>query len=136
VSLRYLLDTSVLVDWLRGRGVPGDNEFDGAPGQAAISTVTVMELEYGCELARDPVAMRADVRSLIALMTVLPFDEEAAFHAGRVRAELRRAGTPIGPYGTLIAGHALALDLTAVTRNPREFERVPGLRVEDWSRGV
>lgn len=50
----------------------------------------------------------------------------------RLRAELASAGTPIGPYDVLIAGQALSRDMTLVTRNPREFQRVPELRLEDW----
>jgi tRNA(fMet)-specific endonuclease VapC len=133
VTLDYLLDTNVLVAWLRGRRTPDPARFDAARGRSAVSTVTVMELEYGCELARDPDAARADTSGLLALMAVVPFDRAAAAQAGRVRAALRRAGTPIGPHDALIAGHALALGLTVVTRNTREFARVPGLRVEDWA---
>ena len=63
---------------------------------------------------------------------ILPFDAEDARHAGEVRAALERAGTPIGGYDVLIAGQALARDLILVTHNMREFERVAGLRIEDW----
>jgi tRNA(fMet)-specific endonuclease VapC len=63
---------------------------------------------------------------------VLGFDANDARHAGQVRASLAAAGTPIGPYDVLIAGQALARNLTLVTSNVREFRRVPGLRVKDW----
>ena len=63
---------------------------------------------------------------------MLEFDEDDARCAGEIRDLLRRAGTPIGPYDTLIAGQALARDLTLVTHNTREFSRVSGLRLEDW----
>ena len=62
----------------------------------------------------------------------MPFDDVDARVAAEIRAVLRRAGTPIGPYDNLIAGQALARDLTLVTRNIREFERVQGLRLENW----
>ena len=60
------------------------------------------------------------------------FEEQDAFRAAEIRAALRAQGTPIGPYDVLIAGQALARDLTLITRNTREFSRVDGLRVEDW----
>ena len=64
----------------------------------------------------------------------MPFDDRAAGAYGRVRAHLERAGTPIGPFDALIAAHALSLDLILVSHNEREFQRVNGLRVEDWTR--
>ena len=63
---------------------------------------------------------------------VLPLTSDDAMRAAEIRAVLQRQGTPIGPYDTLIAGQALARDLTLVTRNIREFERVEGLRLENW----
>ncbi|AKA22718.1 pirin [Pseudomonas chlororaphis] len=68
----------------------------------------------------------------MARLEVLAYDHEAAIHSGQLRAELARAGTPIGPYDQLIAGHARSRGLVLVTNNVREFERVPGLRIEDW----
>ena len=67
-------------------------------------------------------------------MDVLPFDDQAATHFGQVRAELTKTGKPIGPYDSMIAGHARALGLILVTNNMREFKRVPGLRVQNWTR--
>jgi tRNA(fMet)-specific endonuclease VapC len=67
-------------------------------------------------------------------LEIVAFGPEAAAAYGRIRATLERAGTPIGPLDTLIAAHALSLGVTLVTNNTREFERVPGLRAEDWAR--
>lgn len=63
---------------------------------------------------------------------IVEFDREDARQAGLVRADLAARGTPIGPYDVLIAGQALARGLTLMTRNTREFSRVPGLQIEDW----
>ena len=68
-----------------------------------------------------------------ARLEVLSYDFDAAVHSGQLRAELARGGTPIGPYDQMIAGHARSLGLVLVTNNIREFERVPGLRIEDWA---
>ena len=65
-------------------------------------------------------------------MTVLPLDEPADEHYADIRAELERAGTPIGSHDLFIAAHARSRDMTLITHNMREFTRVPGLRVEDW----
>ncbi len=67
-----------------------------------------------------------------ARLEVLAYDDEAAAHSGQLRAELARSAMPIGPYEQLIAGHARSRGLILVTNNRCEFERVPGLRIEDW----
>lgn len=69
----------------------------------------------------------------LALVDTIDFDSSAATHAGQIRAVLGSAGTPIGSYDALIAAHARSRGLVVVTNNLREFERVPGLLVEDWS---
>ena len=69
---------------------------------------------------------------MIARLEVLPFNAVAATHFGQLRAELAGAGTPIGPYHLMIAGHARASGLVLVTNNVDEFKRVPGLRIENW----
>ena len=76
---------------------------------------------------------RRKVRIAGARLEVLPFEERAAAHYGEIRADLERAGTPIGPYDLMIAGHARSQGLTLVTNNTREFERVGGLRTENWA---
>lgn len=99
----------------------------------AISTITVSELANGAEKSADANANRRAVGHFLALARVLPFDASAAQHAGEIRARLA-AETPIGGYDVLIAGHARSAGLTVVTNNSREFERVPGLEVVDWTR--
>ena len=74
-----------------------------------------------------------DIEAMVARLEVLPFDTKAAYHFGQIRATLYRLGKPIGPYDMMIAGQARALGLTLVTNNVKEFERVPGLLLEDWS---
>ena len=69
----------------------------------------------------------------LAPLEVIPFDEDAAESHGDLRATLEKSGRPIGPLDTLIAGHALSLDATLVTNNTREFQRVRGLRLENWT---
>jgi tRNA(fMet)-specific endonuclease VapC len=72
------------------------------------------------------------VDSLLELTEVLPFDRAAAVQAGIIRATLAKTGKTIGPFDSLLAGHARSKGLTVVTANVREFSRVPGLQTEDW----
>lgn len=92
-----------------------------------------MELIYGAEKSSNPERNLADVEGFAARLEVLPYDKQAVAYSGQLRAELARVGKPIGPYDQMIAGHARSPGLILVTNNLREFERVPGLRVEDWA---
>jgi tRNA(fMet)-specific endonuclease VapC len=127
-----LLDTSVLIELLRGRAETARSRFVDARGSIAVSTISVHELAYGVERSARPEANREAVTELLSLVTVLPFDEPAAAAAAAIRADLARRGTPIGAFDFLIAGHALAMGMTVVTNNLSEFARVHGLVVEDW----
>ena len=76
--------------------------------------------------------VRHQVEAFAARLEVLPFDAEAAAHFGEIRADLERRGLIIGPYDLMIAGHARSRGLVVVTGNLGEFNRVAGLRSEDW----
>ena len=99
-----------------------------------MSAVTLGEMIYGAEKSAQVTRNLEDIEGLAARMDVLPFDYQAAAHCGQLRAELVKKGKPIGPYDLMIAGHARSLGLILVTNNLREFKRVPGLRVENWTR--
>jgi len=134
VTLRYMIDTNVAIDLLRGGSRLDRQRFIDAEGAIAVSSVTVMELEFGIERSARPATNRAEVTALLSRLVVLPLDQPAAEHAGRIRADLASAGLTIGPFDTLIAGHARAAALILVTHNVDEFSRVPGLLTEDWTR--
>jgi tRNA(fMet)-specific endonuclease VapC len=102
------------------------------PDRVAISVVTAIELRQGAEASRAAAKSHARIDDFLSEMPVLPLDAVVARTVGRVRAILRGSGKPIGDLDSLIAGHALALRLTLVTHNTREFTRVKGLTVEDW----
>lgn len=133
MELTYLLDTNVLILLLRGRAEALRPKLKASSGRLAVSTVSVAELEFGLDRSTKPEHDHARVEGLLSLLRVLPFDRRAAHHAGRIASELNRRGTPIGPYDTLIAGHARSQGLVVVTTNFREFARVPGLQAEDWT---
>lgn len=128
----FLLDTDILVELLRGRGDGLRARFNRHEESIHVSSVSVMELVYGCERAGDVPRSHRAVAEFLAFVSVLDFDAPAALEAGKVRAALARAGTPIGAYDVLLAGHARARALTLVKRNVGEFARVPGLVVESW----
>jgi len=130
--VKYLLDTNILIDAIKNRPASLRERFTRCHGQMAMSSVSLLELVYGAEKSAAPDRNLRDIEGLTARMDVLPFDAAAATHAGRIRAELARAGTPIGPYDQMIAGHARGLGLTLVSNNLREFERVQGLLMENW----
>jgi len=99
----------------------------------SISTITLAELEHGVALSAYPEKNEDALAQFLTLIEVLPFDAKAAAHYGSIRADLQRKGTLIGQMDLLIAAHARAYGLTAVTNNMREFTRVEGLTVEDWT---
>ncbi|KQS59373.1 plasmid maintenance protein [Rhizobium sp. Leaf371] len=131
--LRYMLDTNICIYTIKNRPPAVRDAFNRHSGQLCISAVSLMELLYGAEKSVSPAANLQVVEGFAARLDVLPYDELAAGHTGQLRAELSRAGTPIGPYDQLIAGHARSRGLTLVTNNRRDSTRVPGLRVEDWT---
>lgn len=132
MSLRYLLDSSIAIDLLRRPNRALYDRLQQHTGALATSTVVVTELRFGAEASMTIGENHHKVDALLQLISVLDFDAAAAEHAGEIRARLKTAGTPIGPYDAMIAGHARSRGLVVVTGNVREFERVDGLRVEQW----
>jgi tRNA(fMet)-specific endonuclease VapC len=131
--LKFMLDTNICIFTIKNKPAHVREHFIRQHGLMCISTVTLAELFYGVEKSANPARNLAEVEGFAARLEVLDFDGHAAAHTGQIRAELARTGTPIGPYDQMIAGHARSRGLIIVTNNRREFDRVPGLRVEDWS---
>jgi tRNA(fMet)-specific endonuclease VapC len=128
---RFLLDANVVITVLKARATPLAEKVYSYPlDEIAISSIVTFELFFGAFKSAQP------EHNLVLLeasrFPILGFDANDARHAGQIRASLAAAGTPIGPYDVLIAGQALARDLTLITNNVREFRRVRGLNVEDW----
>jgi tRNA(fMet)-specific endonuclease VapC len=102
-------------------------------GDITISAVTLAELRYGVAKSRYRGKNAKALDEFILPLEVLPFDEDATKSYGEIRAALEKAGTPIGSMDLMIAAHAASLDMTLVTNNTREFSRVSGLKVADWT---
>jgi tRNA(fMet)-specific endonuclease VapC len=130
--LKYLLDTDTLIYVFKRAGNCLARLNAQIDSDVAISTISLFELEYGMGKTGNRVKMDSYVLSLCRRYAVLDFDRSASVQAGAMRALLHTSGTPNGPYDVQIAGIALANNLTVVTRNVREFSRVPQLKVKNW----
>lgn len=132
--LRYMLDTDICSGVIKMRSPALLERFNSHAEEICVSSITLAELYFGAERS-DAERRRRLLRTIEHLagrLETLPFGEQAAVHYGQLRAELERAGKMIGSNDMLIAAHARSEGLTVVTNNGREFERVPGLRVENW----
>jgi len=132
----FFLDTNICIFLLNQReGFRGIvRRMDGFKrGQVGISMVTVAELEFGAAASQRQGDNLSRLERFLLDFELFPFDRPAAQRYGPLRAHLQAKGTPIGPMDCLIAAHALAAEAILVTNNTREFARVPGLDVEDWS---
>ena len=134
MTLKYLLDTDVFSLMVKGQDAAINTRLQSlTKGEGILSVITAGEFYYG--VAHAPVSALRDQRAqrLLDFCGLLPLDGEVATRYGTVRADLRRAGTPIGPNDLWLAAQALAHGLVMVTRNAREFKRVKGLKVETWA---
>ena len=128
----WMLDTNTLSDLIRNpRGVLVQRLSSAEPDAICTSIVVACEMRFGAKRKGSHVLTNR-VEQLLASLTILPLDEPADQHYADIRAVLERAGTPIGNHDLFIAAHARSRNVTLVTHNMRELERVPGLRVEDW----
>lgn len=131
--MKYLLDTNVVSDFVRGEPAVIARLKREAPADLAVSVITQLEVEYG--LVRAPHLLPqvgVAMRELLDTIAVLPFEREDAHVAAPLRANLAAWGAPIGAYDLLLAATALRRGLTLATHNVREFQRAGGLSVEDW----
>jgi len=134
--MRWMLDTNTCIALIKGTPEAALKALRGRSiGQVGLSSITLAEMQFGVARSQRSREAAAALAEFLLPLEIASFDDDAALHYGRVRAELASSGQTIGPLDTLIAGHALALDAILVTHNMRECERVEGLRVEDWVRG-
>ncbi|MDP1652073.1 MAG: type II toxin-antitoxin system VapC family toxin [Rhodocyclaceae bacterium] len=132
MSMHYLLDTNILSQLIKNPRGPVTRRLTGLDAEEICTSIVVAcELRYGAA-KRDSPALTQRVEDLLASMSVLSFDTDADRHYAEIRTALERAGRIIGGNDLLIAAHSRALGATLVTHNLREFERVPGLKLDDW----
>lgn len=134
MALRFLLDTNICIHIARQRPRAVEKRLARlAPGMVGMSLITFGELRFGAEKSAQRTKTLATLDRLTELIPVLVPDAPAGERYGTLRARLERAGTPIGNNDLWIAAHALALGVTLVTNNTREFGRVPKLKLENWA---
>ena len=132
--MKYLLDTNTWVAYLRRTSPTVIQRIrETAPTEIALCSVVIAELRYGAYRSSDVGHNLGLVDRLIERFDCITFDAASADHHARIRLELSKKGTPIGPHDLMIAACAAAHGLIVVSNNTREFGRVSGLQIEDWT---
>ena len=130
--LRYLLDTNIVIYVLKRRPPEVLGVFNANASRMAISSITLAELMHGAEKSTRLSQNLEAIDDFCSRLEVLPYTAKAAQHYGAIRAGLEKSGQPIGVNDLHIAAHARSEGLVLVTNNLSEFERVPGLELENW----
>ena len=131
--MKSLLDTNICIGILNSRDPVLKQKLTAKPpSDFVLCSVVKAELIYGARKSQKVESNLQLLQDFFGIFESLPFDDEAATHYGVLRTTLEKAGTPIGASDLMIASIALAYDLVLITRNQREFLRVPALRVESW----
>ena len=132
--MKYMLDTNIIAYARNNRQEVVLEKFrEHDLFDMCISTITLAELEYGIANSSRPLQNRLGLMAFLTGIEVLDFDAEAAMEYGLIRAQLKQQGTPIGANDLLIAAHAKSRGLTLITNNTKEFERIEGLSIENWT---
>ena len=130
--LKYMLDTNIIIYVIKRRPISVLEVFNRHAGQMCISSITLAELLHGAEKSERVEHNLNVINDLTSRLEVLNYDSEASAHYGDIRADLERKGQTIGVNDLHIAGHCRAKGMILVTNNEKEFNRVEGLRVENW----
>ena len=132
--MRYMLDTNICIYIIKNKPKKVIIELKRhKPSEICVSSITYAELTHGVEKSMAVEKNRLALALLFSNIEVLDFDIKAAIHYGKIRAYLEKQGTLIGPLNMMIAAHAMSLGYTVVTNNIKEFQRVPDLKLENWT---
>lgn len=131
--MKYLLDTNVCIRYLNGSSevIKKKLEFIN-PRDVTLCSIVKAKLFYGANKSARPSSNLNKIRYFTDQFTSLPFDDRAALTYGNIRSSLEKTGRPIGPNDLLIASVAISNDIILVTHNTKEFQRIKGIKVEDW----
>ncbi|MDR1965933.1 MAG: type II toxin-antitoxin system VapC family toxin [Synergistaceae bacterium] len=130
----FLLDTNICIYAINRRSQKVIDCFSKKePYEIKLSSVTLAELEYGASKSQNRGKNRMALFGFVAPFEIIPFDDRDAEAFGLIRTSLERQGRVIGPYDMQIAAQAISRDFTLVTNNAREFDRIPGLKIENWA---
>ncbi|MCX2961012.1 type II toxin-antitoxin system tRNA(fMet)-specific endonuclease VapC [Rodentibacter caecimuris] len=130
--LKYMLDTNIVIYVIKHKPVQVAHIFNQHAGKMCMSSITVAELYYGAEKSQFPNKNLRIVEDFLSRLDILPYTEKAAAHFGNIKSTLSKQGALISENDLHIASHARAEGLILVSNNLREFERVEGLRLENW----
>jgi tRNA(fMet)-specific endonuclease VapC len=133
LAVKFMLDTDVCIYAMGAKSQAIVERLKREAGQVCMSSITLAELAYGAEKSQKAESNLLRLAAFRNLVPAIDFGDDAALHYGTIRAALENVGRPVGPNDLFIAAHARSLELTLVTNNEREFERVPGLGVENWA---
>ncbi|MEA3412313.1 MAG: type II toxin-antitoxin system VapC family toxin [Pseudomonadota bacterium] len=129
----WMLDTNICIYIIKHRPPEVIERFRNLHvSEVAVSSVTVLELAFGVNKSRYQEKSVSALSRFLQPLVVVDFNREDGETAGALRADLERRGRPIGPYDLQIAAQALRREITLVTNNLREFERIEGLNLENW----
>lgn len=128
----FVLDTNTILDYFKGKGRVPERLLATPPSEIALPAISVYEVWVGVLGSQNPKRRREQFEAFLSAVEILPFDAEAGMRAAELRHHLEHKGEAIGPLDTLIAAIALAQGGVLVTRNLREFSRVPGLKTVNW----
>ncbi len=133
--MKYLLDTNICIYIIKKKPEQVIRKLSKIdPSKLALSSVTWSELVYGAEKSEKREQNLDALKDFAIPFEIPPWTSKEAQIAGKIRAELAKQGTLIGPFDIQIAAHAISLELVLVTNNEKEFKRVSGLKVENWAR--
>jgi tRNA(fMet)-specific endonuclease VapC len=131
--MKFLLDTNICIYIIKQKPLEVLHKFNTYQvGDIGISSITVAELEFGVQKSQYPAKNQQALAQFLLPLEIVNFDNAAATIYGNIRAILEKQGTPIGSLDSLIAAHALSLQVTLITNNVREFSRLPNLKLENW----
>ncbi len=131
--MNYLLDTNICIYLIKRKPPEVLQRFlQLSPGSVFISSVTTSELYYGAQKSQRVQTNLEALNHFLLSFRIVDYDESASFLYGELRADLEKRGQPIVPLDMMIAAHALSLDVPLVTNNTKEFERIKGLKLENW----
>lgn len=131
--MKYMLDTNIVIYIQKNKNPAIDRFHQIDPNEACFSSISLAELIYGIQNSVRKPESKVNLEKILKKIKVVDFDYDAATEYGEICHYLLKRGTPIGTMDMLIASHALSMDLIMVTNNVREFERVPGLKIENWA---
>ena len=130
--LTIMLDTNIAIHVIKQRPIAALNKFNQYAARICVSSITVAELYFGAENSQNMAKNLVQVDDFLSRLVILDYDSQAASHYGNIYADLTKKGNVISENDMHIAGHARSRGLILVTNNLREFERVEGLRLDNW----